>query len=294
MNVECGRRERPVLVLLPTDKSLSLIYSFLSSFLCILTPALIPASTMAALSTPVARINAARTPSAARAGRRRSVAARARPGTSTTGDPAELASAVAVLDAHVARVGGADLYAATEEATKAVDVMVRSNDIGGTLEECLARSDGVWEVCVMPHMLNLSAPLGIRFKVRYSLEGGKIRSDVRFRGPGGIGRGWLSSSGRVEPTSRTDHDGAAIDLVFERFWIDLEDGEDPKDFADCVSAVDGAIDAIGRLGFLPSFAFFPVHFFDAKSGTCVFEFPPLRSNIAAKRVGDVDDGLAFE
>ena len=175
-----------------------------------------------------------------------------------------------------------------------MDVMVRSNDIGGTLEECLARSDGVWEVCVMPHMLNLSAPLGIRFKVRYSLEGGKIRSDVRFRGPGGIGRGWLSSSGRVEPTSRTDHDGAAIDLVFERFWIDLEDGEDPKDFADCVSAVDGAIDAIGRLGFLPSFAFFPVHFFDAKSGTCVFEFPPLRSNIAAKRVGDVDDKLAFE
>ena len=97
------------------------------------------------------------------------------PQTSTRGDPVQLASAVARLDAHVARVGGADLYAATEDATAAVDVMVRSKNIGGTLEECLARSDGVWEVCVMPHMLRLSAPLGITFRpVRYSLKDGKI------------------------------------------------------------------------------------------------------------------------
>ena len=249
---------------------------------------------MAGVSTAVARTPVARTPTAALAGQRRSVAARALPQTSTRGDPVQLASAVARLDAHVARVGGADLYAATEDATAAVDVMVRSKNIGGTPEECLARSDGVWEVCVMPHMLRLSAPLGITFRpVRYSLKDGKIRSDVRFRLPGGIVRGWLSSSGSVNATARSDHDGAAIDLVFDRFWIDLNDGDVPKDFVDCVSAVDKAVDAVGKAGFLPSFAFFPVHFFDAKSGTCVFEFPPLRSNIAAKRVGDVEETLKF-
>jgi hypothetical protein len=45
-----------------------------------------------------------------------------------------------------------------------------------------------------------------------------------------------------------------------------------------------AINAIGQLGFLPSLSRFPVRFMDAQAGVCVFEFPPLQTVIAARRL----------
>jgi hypothetical protein len=38
-------------------------------------------------------------------------------------------------------------------------------------------------------------------------------------------------------------------------------------------------------GFVASLSRFPVRFMDAAAGVCVFEFPPLRTTIAARRVG---------
>jgi hypothetical protein len=51
-----------------------------------------------------------------------------------------------------------------------------------------------------------------------------------------------------------------------------------------VPAQAAAINGIGRLGFLPSLSRFPVRFMDAQAGVCVFEFPPLQTVIAARRL----------
>ena len=37
------------------------------------------------------------------------------------------------------------------------------------------------------------------------------------------------------------------------------------------------VDAVGNVGFVSSFATFPLHFFDEERGLCVFEFPPMSS-----------------
>jgi hypothetical protein len=38
-------------------------------------------------------------------------------------------------------------------------------------------------------------------------------------------------------------------------------------------------------GFLPSLSRFPLRYMNADAGVCVFEFLPLRTTIAARRVG---------
>ena len=68
------------------------------------------------------------------------------------------------------------------------------------------------------------------------------------------------------------------------------DGALGAELQQSLSPADAVINNIGRAGFLPSFAVFPVHFFDEERGLCIFEFPPMRSFIAAARVSrDVDD-----
>ena len=156
------------------------------------------------------------------------------------------------------------------------------------MAEILEASDGVWEVFHMPHMYNLSSPLGITFRpVRYTLKGGKIRSDVRFDARGAA-RGWLDSAGTVKRAAQRDD---AVELAFDAFWVG-RDGDRPRDSPvaerevrrdERLSPADAVINNVGRAGFLPSFAVFPVHFFDEERGLCVFEFPPMRSFIAPPR-----------
>jgi hypothetical protein len=47
--------------------------------------------------------------------------------------------------------------------------------------------------------------------------------------------------------------------------------------------VDKAINAVGKLGFVDAIATFPVLFYDERAGVVIFQFPPLKSNIAAFR-----------
>ena len=209
--------------------------------------------------------------------------------------PETIAEALEQCESHVA-ANGANLYAATPELTAAVSTMVASKKTGGrSVAEILEASDGVWEVFHMPHMYNLSSPLGITFRpVRYTLKGGKIRSDVRFDARGAV-RGWLDSAGTVKRAAQRDD---AVELAFDAFWVG-RDGDRPRDSPvaerevrrdERLSPADAVINNIGRAGFLPSFAVFPVHFFDEERGLCIFEFPPMRSFIAAARVSrDVDD-----
>ena len=151
------------------------------------------------------------------------------------------------LDAHVARVG-AD-HAATEDATAAVDVMVRSRR--RTLEECW-RDPTKSGRCASAHML--VAPRRSRSGPSDTPEGRQDRSDVRL----GFRVAWsevavkpgAESDGAVGPRRRGDR--PRVRQVLDR----LDDGDAPR-FCRLPSAVDKAVDAVGKAGFLPSFAFFP-------------------------------------
>ena len=52
------------------------------------------------------------------------------------------------------------------------------------------------------------------------------------------------------------------------------------------------MDAVGNVGFVSSFATFPLHFFDEERGLCV-EFPPMSSFVACKRVAATPDATEF-
>lgn len=251
------------------------------------------ASTLAFAAPARARTRASRVSAEPRRAARASTRAAASSGRSTL--PETIAEALEQCESHVA-ANGANLYAATPELTAAVSTMVASKKTGGrSVAEILEASDGVWEVFHMPHMYNLSSPLGITFRpVRYTLKGRKIRSDVRFDARGAA-RGWLDSAGTVKRAAQRDD---AVELAFDAFWVG-RDGDRPRDSPvaerevrrdERLSPADAVINNVGRAGFLPSFAVFPVHFFDEERGLCVFEFPPMRSFIAAARVSrDVDD-----
>ena len=219
--------------------------------------------------------------------------------------PETIAEALDTVEAHFAS-RGADLYAATPEVTAAVRTMVASKRTDGkTLSEVLDASDGVWEVFDMPHMRKLSTPARVGFKpVRYTLKNRKLRSDVRFKVPseqgamGGDGfGGWLSAAGGVKASTKRDD---AVELFFSSFWVG-RDGDAPRDPPraslrspeERLLAGDALIDAVGNAGFVSSFAQFPLHFFDERRGLCVFEFPPMSSFVACKRVADAPEATAF-
>lgn len=50
------------------------------------------------------------------------------------------------------------------------------------------------------------------------------------------------------------------------------------------SSFDKVIDAVGKLGFIPQFSYFPVQYMDSEGQLAVFSFPPLNSNITIMRV----------
>ena len=100
---------------------------------------------------------------------------------------------------------------------------------------------------------------------------------------GSFGKGWLCSSGVVRASSDN-----SVEIVFDSFWVG-EDGGDSNvpranPTASTLQGADRLINSTGRTFFLSQFAVFPVLFFDKEAGICVFQFPPLKSNIAAKLV----------
>eukprot|EP00798_Chlamydomonas_sp_ICE-L_P003394 gene3394-13434_t len=111
---------------------------------------------------------------------------------------------------------------------------------------------GTWEVFYAPHIARMSSFMGTQFTIQYKLEGSKLWSYVKYSNPV-LGSGWLNSAGSM---SRKYDD--TVELKFDQFckcW---------------------------RGAFFPQFAVFPVLYLD--EDICVFNFPPLNSNIAVKRI----------
>lgn len=211
---------------------------------------------------------------------------------STNDDPESNAEedALAVITNHLAKTGGCDLLAATPEIEVAVKKLIELGEAEGHAERSLTEGDGVWEVFYMPHIRRIAEPLGVKVQpLRYSILGGKITSDVGYSAPV-VGAGWLNSGGEVRQA-----DDEQVQILFDAFWVgkpsleprsnpftqsqDLQGNEELR-----ISALDSVVNAVGKKGFLPSFSFFPVLYFSAEEGVCIFKFPPLNSAIAAYRL----------
>ena len=225
----------------------------------------------------------------------------ARASSSSSSSSVDVADALLTCADSIA-TNGADLYASKPDGdvARAVETLVASARLGSsddaTASDVIAAGEGVYEVFNMPHLFNLSSPIGMRFKpVRYTIGArGEIRSDVRFVTPGGFA-GWLSASGRVDASGVDE-----VTLAFDSFWVG-RDGASPRDNparagaegGGALGAMDALVNGLGNAGFLPSFARFPVRFFDEDAGVCVFQFPPLRSDVAAQRVSRTPSGTVF-
>ena len=192
------------------------------------------------------------------------------------------AAVAAALSLLLAQPGAPDLYAATEETAAAVRTLVQSQPGPADAAAAAALGDGTWEVFFGPHFRRVE-PLARFRPVRYVVSGGgtRMRSDVHYQLPGASG--WLSTEGGVAASG----DGS-VSVLFETFWLEGDAPaprpDNPLTSGAPVSAQAAAINAVGRLGFVPSLSRFPVRFMDAQAGVCVFEFPPLNTVIAARRV----------
>ncbi len=203
----------------------------------------------------------------------------------SSSSPSSVDDALAVVIEH-ARLDSARLHEGVpDDVRRAIDRLIDSGRVDGGIENAV-RGDGTWRVFSAPHISRLATPLGVKFHpLRYVIADGDIASDVRHGGI--VPDGWLSASGGVRATREYELDGVmrpACRISFDKFWIGPggdapreEPGDDDEGF------VDKAIDFVGNLGFLETFATFPVLFYDEEAGVVVFQFPPLASNIAAYR-----------
>ena len=199
--------------------------------------------------------------------------------------PLSVDDALAVVIEH-ARLDSARLHEGVpDDVRRAIDRLIDSGRVDGGIENAV-RGDGTWRVFSAPHISRLATPLGVKFHpLRYVIADGDMTSDVRHGGI--VPDGWLSASGGVRVTQEYELDGVmrpACRISFDKFWIGPggdapreEPGDDDEGF------VDKVIDFVGNLGFLETFATFPVLFYDEEVGVVVFQFPPLASNIAAYR-----------
>ena len=180
------------------------------------------------------------------------------------------------------------VYTATDQTASAVDQLIKdygaSGRSGRGCEDTFALGQGTWEVFYAPHIRNLSQGLQTEFSpIRYTLleDNNGIRSHVRYTNAL-FGSGWLSASGTI-----TAEDESTLRIHFDSFWLDKEDELreillERGQTLEMLAPLDRAVNAIGRLGFLPAFATFPV--LQVSKDYAVFRFPPLQSNIAIKRI----------
>lgn len=220
----------------------------------------------------------------------RSPAATATPGGPTEQPQLSLAQQSArnklltLLDREGSKALG--LYGSSPEIAAAVEDLIKENPSLTPGFDTPEVGVGVWEVFHAPHITGISSAMGTRFEpIRYSLApGGAFSSNVRFSNPV-LGVGWLSASGTL-----VAEDEGAVRVTFLDFWVDL--GEAPRERAPAPGAaapggrvpawVDPLVESLGRALFLPQLSLFPVMYLDPELS--VFQFKPLSSNIAVRRV----------
>ena len=145
-----------------------------------------------------------------------------------------------------------------------------------------AESTGTWRVVSAPLIDSISSLALTKLDITYRVGAGTIGATVRYDSKL-VGTGWLCTDGTIANVD--DAEQPTVKLVWERIWWQPGGSADvaPLDpEADGAAALRPLVQALGRAGFSPELAVFPVRYVDANSGLAVFQFQGL--TVAVKRI----------
>ncbi len=185
---------------------------------------------------------------------------------------------------------GCDLYDRSKEVDDAVETLVSLNrvDRDGAESILSGQADGVWEVFYAPHIERLSRPVRVKAKpLRYTLEKNRIVSDVALTTNKPFEtQSWWCASGSFTDSKDSKEE---VLLKFTDFWVSLgsELPTTSPNECDDASYFDKMVKKLGKMGFIEQLGAFPVLYYS--DDLCVFRFPPLQSNIAARRVAKLTE-----
>jgi ADP-ribose pyrophosphatase len=145
-----------------------------------------------------------------------------------------------------------------------------------------AQSQGTWRVVSAPLFDTISRIALTNLEVTYRIgAGGTIGATVRYESRL-VGSGWLCTDGTIKNV-----EGALIptvSLVWERIWWQPggQANAPPTDpEVEGAAALRPLVQTLGRLGFSPELAVFPVRYVDSDAGIAVFKFQDL--TVAVRR-----------
>jgi len=203
------------------------------------------------------------------------------------------------LDLALPRNGkGCDLYERSKAVDDAVETLVALNRVGKKKKSSLlnGQADGVWEVFYAPHIERLSRPVGVKAKpLRYTLEKNRIVSDVSLTTNKPFEtQSWWCASGSFTDSEKNPGKEEVL-LKFTDFWVSLGSElptTSPNETPGEADAFDKIVKKLGTIGFIEQLGAFPVLYYS--EDVCVFRFPPLQSNIAARRVAKLSEWEEYE
>ena len=145
-----------------------------------------------------------------------------------------------------------------------------------------AQSAGTWRVVSAPLIDTLSRIALTKFEIEYRIGvGGTIGATVRYESKL-VGSGWLCTDGTINNV-----DGALVPTValdWERIWWQPGgQANTPPTNPDVEGAavLKPLVQKLGRFGFSPELAVFPVRYVDSDAGLAVFNFQDL--TVAVRR-----------
>ena len=165
-----------------------------------------------------------------------------------------------------------DIYKVPKDVLKAMDVLIENGKTNGTYQGSESAWNGTWRLLYAPHLVVLSTLFLSKIDVSYDFQkGNSIQANVKYRSPV-FQKGWLNSSGGI---GLTEPKKAMVS--FDKFWVDVGEMEKPMS-GDNLNPV---VNFLGKILFFETIATFPVLYLD--KDICIFRFPPLFSNLCARR-----------
>jgi hypothetical protein len=204
------------------------------------------------------------------------------------------------LDLALPRNGkGCDLYERSKAVDDAVETLVALNRVDKKSAKSSllnGQADGVWEVFYAPHIERLSRPVGVKAKpLRYTLEKNRIVSDVSLTTNKPFEtQSWWCASGSFTDSEKNPGKEEVL-LKFTDFWVSLGSElptTSPNETPGEADEFDKIVKKLGTIGFIEQLGAFPVLYYS--EDVCVFRFPPLQSNIAARRVAKLSEWEEYE
>jgi len=165
-----------------------------------------------------------------------------------------------------------DIYNVPKDVLNAMDVLIEDGKTKGTYEGTESAWNGTWRLLYAPHLVVLSTLFLSKIDVSYDFQkGSSIQANVKYRSPV-FQKGWLNSSGGIglpQPKKAM--------VSFDKFWVDVGEMDKPMSGEN----LNPAINFLGKILFFETIATFPVLYLD--KDICIFRFPPLFSNLCARR-----------